>query len=149
MSTDEKPQRVRQAEGLRALAAFIEKHAEFEAIFRFTFDTMNAYAREDDKQAQIAGIVRAALRSGARIEKDVNGDWFSADLYFGDSVKLSINAKRDEVCERIQVGEETVTKTVPDPAVEVPMVEVAETVPTYEWQCRPLLAAEQSSAATS
>lgn len=47
---------------------------------------------------------------------------------------------RDEVCERVVVDTREVTKTVPDPAVDVPTVEITETQEVVEWRCPPLLA---------
>ncbi len=47
------------------------------------------------------------------------------------------------MCKKV-VTTETVTRTVPDPAVlaTVPMVEVTQDVENVEWVCEPLLATE-------
>lgn len=124
-----------QAAGLRALADMIEANPQLNAHF----DRMSAFfPKSADAQAEIA---RAGLRHGAKVDKDVWEKQHNIILKWGP-VHVHALANRETVCERVQVGEETVTTTVPDPTVEVPMVEVTETVPKYEWQCRPLLAAE-------
>lgn len=55
-------------------------------------------------------------------------------------VSLKVVVYRDAVCERIVTGTERVTETIPDPAVQVPLVEVTREVETVEWRCSPLLA---------
>jgi hypothetical protein len=150
MSTAERPHRIQQAEALRRLADFVEQNPEFEDVFLYTFNNINVFPR-GDKKAQIAEFVRAGLRSGARVEKRVIGDWFAATLHFGAGVDIDVTAQRDEVCERVVTGTKTVTKTVPDPEAlaTVPTVEVTEEIEQVEWVCRPLLAAEKNSSATS
>lgn len=124
-----------QAAGLRALADLIEANPELNAhVDRiYGFHPKSAEAQ--------AAIARAGLRHGAKVEKDVWEKQHNIVLKWGP-VHVHALADREDVCERVQVGEETVTSTVPDPTVVVPTVEVTETVPVYEWQCRPLLAAE-------
>ncbi|HET6291734.1 MAG TPA: hypothetical protein VFG33_00115, partial [Kribbella sp.] len=58
----------------------------------------------------------------------------------GGVIEVHVGAYRDQVCERVVTGTREVTKTVPDPSVVVPDVEVTETVEDVEWICGPLLA---------
>ena len=51
---------------------------------------------------------------------------------------VEVWAYRDAVCEKVVTGTEQVTKLVPDP--DAPKVEVVETVETFTWQCKPILA---------
>lgn len=136
MSDNEK-RAAEQAAGLRALADLIEANPDLSACAHV--DHLYVFhPRSAEEQAQIA---RAGLRHGALVVKDVWEKQHNIVLRWG-LVGAAALAKRETVCERVQVGEETVTTTVPDPTVEVPLVEVTETVPTYEWRCAPLLAAE-------
>jgi hypothetical protein len=59
-------------------------------------------------------------------------------------VQVKVVAYRDEVCERVVLGTETVTKKVKDPQAlaAVPEIEVTEEVEQVEWVCRPMLADE-------
>jgi hypothetical protein len=145
MTTNETPLHIQQAEALRSLARFIEANPQHGATFRNAFNMINVYVG-GDKKAALAEIVRSGLRAGVKVDKEAYGTWFSAVLRFGSDVNVHVNAQRDEVCERIVTGTETVTKKVPDPALlaEVPEVEITEEVETVRWECKPLLAAEAS-----
>lgn len=57
-----------------------------------------------------------------------------------DGLHAEVVAYRNDVCERVVTGTREVTKTIPDPKVTVPVVEVTETVEDVEWVCSPLLA---------
>lgn len=138
MTTTETPLHIQQAEALRALASFVEANHDLAETMRNAFNKLNAFS---DDPAMLAQFIKAGKRAGAEATKEVNGNWFYASLRWGPVV-LDVNAHRDAVCERVQVGTETVTKTVPDPEklAEVPEVEVTVSVPIYEWECKPLLA---------
>ncbi|MFI6304332.1 hypothetical protein ACIBCH_20875 [Amycolatopsis thailandensis] len=149
--TEQKSLHVRQAEGLRALADMIEANPELAEHLSQALQGMAAYVFTAEP---IAAFVRAAGRHGAKIVKDYPDDperHFSAYAHFGDEVAIRLHTTREQVCERVVTGTETVTETVPDPEklAEVPTVEVTKTVETVEWVCRPLLAAEHAPAVTS
>ena len=57
-----------------------------------------------------------------------------------NGVKWEVTCARESVCVRRVVGTKEVTREVPDPSVEVPMIEVTETVEEVEWDCQPILA---------
>jgi hypothetical protein len=137
---------IEQAEALRALAAFVEANPQYTDDFRYAFNHINVYVK-GDKKAALADMVRAGLRAGAKVEKKVYGAWFSAELDFGGGVDLQVNANRDEVCERVVTGTKTVTKLVPDPAIEVPEVEITEEVEIYEYVCGPLMSVSNPAGA--
>jgi hypothetical protein len=124
-----------QADGLRALADLIEANPQLNA----NLDRIYGF-HPNSAEAQ-AAIARAGLRHGAKVDKDVWEKQHNIVLKWGP-VHVHALASRETVCERVQVGEEKVTSTVPDPAVVVPTIEVTETVPVYEWRCAPILAAE-------
>lgn len=136
MKTNETPLHVRQAEGLRRLADFVEQHPEIRTSY--LNDVQVWYFSDADDLAELA---RAAAQFGAKVEKSITEQQYNLVISFG-SLKAEALAAREQVCERVVVGTETVTKRVPDPAklAEVPEVEVTETVERVEWQCRPLLA---------
>jgi hypothetical protein len=127
------------AANLRHVADMIEHNPDlFDDVFRHAFYMVNIFPSDKPTMAK---VIRAALAHGAKVDKKVKGEWFTAELRFG-LVGIEANARRDEVCERVVVGTETVTKRVPDPDLlaQVPEVEVTETVDKVEWVCRPLLA---------
>jgi len=94
-----------------------------------------------DPRGDLARIVK--ILPGP-IEKRVwgHGDtsYFDAVATIGGVIEVHVGAYRDQVCERVVTGTREVTKTVPDPSVVVPDVEVTETVEDVEWICGPLLA---------
>lgn len=153
--TDETPRHIQQAEGLRHLAAFIEANPELACSFQYTLQDggLNAHLIHFEDKAEGLGVfARAALRAGAKVDKDIDEDWHNLVLHFG-AIHVDVLARRDEVCERVQVGTETVTRKVRDETAaeaalaEIPEHEVTEEVPVYEWDCKPLLASMRGGAA--
>lgn len=69
-------------------------------------------------------------------KKGTSGYDYELTTSFGPH-SIRVYVPRDQVCEKIQVGEEV--KKVPDPDYEVPMVE--KVVPVYEWVCPPSILA--------
>lgn len=141
MATNDLAQQM--AAGLRRLAEFIETNPDLADGFRHNVMdyAINVHLRDDGKAAQLAEYAQAAARFGAKVTKDIDDKWHNLYLDF-DGAKAHVLAYRNEVCERVVTGVETVTKTVPDPEAlaAVPTVEVTEQVETVEWVCRPLLA---------
>ena len=97
----------------------------------------------DPFSRDIAGLVEASETASVEVR---HGDVFELRAgpvrkRVGD-VTVKMLASRDEVCERVVTGVETVTETVPDPELvaQVPLVEVNRAVELVEWVCRPLLA---------
>ncbi len=62
-------------------------------------------------------------------------------------VETEVIVDRPAVCERVVVGTTTVTRQVPAPDVEVPMIEVTEDIEQVEWRCQPLLDSERDTVA--
>lgn len=142
-TTTEKPQHIQQAEGLRALADFIEAHPEIKTSYLTGYFGINVWSPKSADE--LAALAKAAAKFGAKVGKDVSDELYNLDIRFG-CLKTRALAERAEVCERVVTGTETVTKTVPDPKLlaQVPEIEVTETVETVEWQCKPLLAGGNS-----
>lgn len=132
-----------QAAGLRALADVIEANPHIAPQFEYALKHgMNVFVRGDDAQGEMAELIRIALRHKGDITKQAVGEYMAVSAAWG-AVTVDFNAARDQVCERVVTGVETVTKTVKDPEAlaAVPDVEVTEEVETFEWKCLPLLAA--------
>ena len=131
--------------GLRDLAVFIENNPDLADGFHNNLVTSGIKAHldpfSDDKAAQLGRFAQAAARHGAKVTKDIDDQWHNVILQL-DGVKVEVLAYRNELCERIVTGTETVTKKVPDPEAlaAIPTVEVTEEVETYKWVCKPLLA---------
>jgi len=130
-------------EGLRALADLIEANPALAEYFRFNEALSRMHlpvSHHDDPRGAMAAWARAGKSSGHPVVKDYDGQWGSVSVVLSNAVKVWAYAKREQVCTRVVTGTETVTVKVPDPAVEIPMVEVEETREIVEWKCEPLLA---------
>jgi hypothetical protein len=150
MTTDnEIPLHIRQAEGLRAVADMIEANPEMAPLLAYSLRNISAPTGSvDDPKAAMATFARATVKHGAKVRKDGSSEWFRVAATWGP-VEVEVFGAREQVCERVVTGTETVTKTVPDPEklAEVPEVEVTETVEIVKWECKPLLASTSDKAA--
>lgn len=131
--------RVDYIDGLRQLADLLQENPEVPLPYTGSDNhgRLNwILVTGDNQRAQLAAIARALP---GKVEKGVRGDSF--DLK-GQLAGLHVQAiaDRDEVCTRVVTGTSEVTKTIPDPDVQVPLVTVTETVETVEWVCGSLLA---------
>jgi hypothetical protein len=137
----------KQAAGLRALAAMIEQNPEISRMAQYYLTTLNVFSSRTPEDH--ATLARVGLRYGATVTKDVSADLYNLNLSFVDgAVVASALANREEVCEKVVTGVETVTKTIKDPAAvaALPDVEITEEVEKVSWVCKPLLAAGESEA---
>jgi hypothetical protein len=135
-----------QTTALRALADLVEAHPELAADIEHALGSallaMPLHNPEvTDERERLALWARAARRHGAAtVTKGAQDDTFELDISW-PGLTIKVLAHRDQVCERVVTGTETVTKLVPDlDAPPRPMVEVTETVERVEWRCGPLLA---------
>lgn len=131
-----------QAAGLRALADFVENNTDIAVILEWPMHIATHVF--DDAGATFATFVTAAARAGMPVAKEYGDKYAKVTATFSPAVSVQLQTDREEVCTRVVVGTETVTKKVKDPvALElVPEVEVSEEVEVVEWRCAPLLAAE-------
>lgn len=130
-------------EGLRALADLLEANPELTEYFRYNDVLRKLHvpvSHCDDPRASMAAWARAGNANGHPVAKDYDGQWGSVTVTLSDAVKVFAYAKREQVCTRVVTGVETVTVSVPDPTVVVPLVEVESTREIVEWRCEPLLA---------
>jgi hypothetical protein len=144
----EKPGHIEMAEALRALANMIEHTPEVADLLSYPIRYMNTpVSSSAPNQAAVLGtFMRAANRHGAVIEKSGDDKWFHVTATWGP-VTVHAYADRENVCERVVVGTETVTETVPDPDLlaQVPTIEVTTTREITKWNCVPLLAASETA----
>lgn len=128
------------ASGLRKLADLLEQHPELELPY-----TGHAFGAGinwiplggDGQKAQAATFAR--LIPG-KVDKAVRGEAF--DLIGSiDGLRVKMIVDRDEVCERVVVGTETIEVTEPDPeaVAALPTVTRTEVHEIVEWRCGSLL----------
>lgn len=132
-----------QAAGLRKLADMIEQNPEVAEHLGATWDRiLVSVSHVDDSKAVMAAFARAGKACGVKIRKEYDGTWGSVNLDFTANVSLHVYAGREQVCKRVVVGTETVTRKVPDPdaLASVPEVEVTEEVEVIKWECDSILA---------
>lgn len=130
-------------EGLRALADLLEANPELTEHFRYNDSFRKIHlpvSHHDDPRASMAAWARAGKADRYPVAKDYDGQWGSVTVTLSDAVKVFAYAKREQVCTRVVTGVETVTVSVPDPTVVVPLVEVESTREIVEWRCESLLA---------
>lgn len=142
--------RAEQIAGIYQLALWLEQNPDVPIPWDLSGQSgthVNIHASHGETEKAVVAAVARALPG--RVEKRV---WGKDDQYFGvegnapGGVGINVIATRDEVCERVVTGTREVTKTIPDPAVEVPTIEVTETVEDVEWVCGPVLREEQRKA---
>lgn len=133
--------------GLRALADWIDQHPELDipmevehgwAGGRYTigvlgYDPVSKRIRED-----IPGDFAAAVRAlGGHRHKQADEDTMRVCRDFGPGVSLEIWTGRDDICEGVVVGTETVeVERIIQPAV---VEKVTEERDVIEWRCAPLI----------
>lgn len=143
LEQDTRTTRQQAVDGIRALADFLEDHPELDAPDTDRFHVCLTW--KDDPKAEMARWARAA--SHLKPIKDFDSDQYARLLIPFGPTSIEVFANREQVCEKVITGTETVTKTVQDPEMlkAVPLVEVTEQVETFEWRCHPLLAEQVTS----
>jgi hypothetical protein len=130
--------------GLRKFLDLAEAHEELPLPYygqslygRALIHFLSVGRNGNNNKSDLAAAVR--ILPGP-LEKNAHGNYF--DLLGNiDGFYYQLTAYRDEVCERVVTGVETVTRTIPDPNAPVtPMIEVTEEVETIEWRCGSILA---------
>lgn len=106
---------------LRALADFLEANP---SLIPGGGERFYSYVRPED--------FPAAARSLGSAKKEATDEFAKLTKGFGKH-QLTLLTDREEVCERVQVGERTVVREVLPEGVELVTEEVTE--PVYEWRC--------------
>lgn len=144
--------RAEQIAGIYQLALWLEQNPDIPipyALQGHGYTSINIHAAhgDGDEKAVMAAAARAIP---GRVEKDVIADrLFTIEGTIPGGVRVQVLAARDQVCKRVVTGTREVTKTVPDPMITVPTVEVTETVEDVEWVCEPILQDRTRAAVTS
>lgn len=136
--TAESQQRSEYTAGLRALADLLDANPNIELpMTGQSYDPLQWVLTHDESQAETLATIARALPG--QLSKSGNDEFFRLKGQIrGFYVKIL--ADRDEVCTRRVVGTREVVETVPDPSVEVPLVERKRTEEIVEWDCGPILA---------
>ena len=132
---------------LHSLIDFIEENPDFDftrgggkitGCFPVTFGFRLWYLRSDENHKEVlADLVR---RMG-NVEKKYSGDFLGIDKVFGSTVEFHVGAERTDVCERVVVGK----KLVPAHEEYVIPASPEHEEDIVEWNCHPILAAEEES----
>jgi hypothetical protein len=131
---------------LREAADLLDQHPDLPrpCIFAYTtgsvevtWQLMNDDDAKDDQRAVAQRIVRAI---GGKWDKNPWGDRFDLERKYR-GLKLQIYTHREQVCERVVTGVETIT--IPAKPAEPEQTIEREKV---EWRCQPLLAVDQADA---
>jgi hypothetical protein len=133
----DQPTNAEMAAGFRQLADLIEATPDIPV----SYPALNVWCFWGAGAVKdMAALTRAALRLGAKVDKNITDSQYNLSIRLGPITATSL-ASRNEVCERVVVGTRKITETVPDPAAApVPMVERTRTEDVVEWRCVPLLA---------
>lgn len=108
------------SETLQDMAAFVEDHEDLAPGYIPAL-TLNLFADTAEEMAEKARQLGAC-------SKHESGGYYFLQKNFGPH-SIQLNIKREQICERTQVGTQMVMKPAPD----APLIEVEE--PVYEWIC--------------
>lgn len=130
------------ADRLRAAADWLERHPEFNAysvVARGASTRIVNYSVNDAD-----GLAAKARVVGGRWDKDQDERFFRLRQEVAEGVTVEIVAYREDVCERIVVGQREVEVTGPDPELVAALPKVTRTkvIEDVEWRCAPLLGRE-------
>lgn len=131
------------AKALRDLAAMVEANPDLaDRLTDYTFARVLVWT---NNRNEVADFARAGAKAGATVAKHQDDKWAGVDVVFGP-MRLHVYIDRNEVCDRVVVGTETVVEKGPDPeaVAALPVVEREVEREIVEWRCRPLLADETS-----
>jgi hypothetical protein len=119
---------------LRQLADFYEQNPEVPLP---QYPSFNIFASREAEKA------REQFRSFGAFQKEFFDNWFVARKTFG-SIRLELNAPREQVCRRVVVG----TREIPEHIIPASTETIvpAHTEEIAEWQCEPILPAAVGNA---
>lgn len=130
------------AEKLRVVADLLERHADLPqpVVFAYSSGSVNVawQLMNDDstKENQRDAAVRIRRAIGGEWSKCAWGDRFDLARDY-EGLRLQILTHREQVCERVVTGTETVT--IPAVAAQPERTEEREVV---EWRCDPVLSGD-------
>src|ERR1700677_796620 len=106
--------------GLREIVEFLHNHPEAINTYSSLRVPIGVDSTED--------LIDRATAIGGKWDKEEGEEYFHLVKHFGEH-QVRLMVKRDQVCERVLIGNETVE--VPDP--NAPKVTITQ--PVYEWRC--------------
>ena len=132
--------------GLRALADLLDNNPDVRLPDRmsrdFSWGVHGTHVPEGKAvPAALAALARTII-PGVRTKRADDAYYRVTGKLLG--LNLEVWGIRDQVCNKVVTGTETVTREIPDPdaLAAVPTTTVTETIDTVEWICAPLLADE-------
>jgi hypothetical protein len=143
--TDYPTDRAAIAAGYRHLADLIEsEQAPIPVNPEVSLFLSHGRTPVDEQPAAARDLMRAL--GGGRYEKAVTASGGSLILRgMCGGLPIDVWVTRDAVCERVVVGTDEVTETVPVGEDTRPVETVTRTVERVEWRCAPLLAAAETA----
>lgn len=144
-STDATTARLAFTAGLRAFADWFDEHPEFEVPYEATPTSSRTFSHGAlDSREQFATLTRAL---GGHRDKEVDDSYYRVWRDFGGGVRFEVWALRNEVCEAVVVGTETVIEDeIIEPAVTRRVERQRDKI---EWRCAPVLAERDQIGAMS
>lgn len=137
--TEEQRRRQEFIMGLVAIAKFFNDNPHL--MVPTWMQEITCFPNDEAESKRLLPLFAKAMGSAKKVYGDTT---FSLEKTFGDRLKLQFMAYRDQVCERIVVGKETV------PAHIVPEKHVPEhVVEKVEWRCSSILADKSTYALES
>lgn len=123
-------ERTAYTNGLRAFADWLDAHPEVPLPNdgKSSFSALGSFVLDDDQARETLAAVARALPG--KVDKDYSGESYMRVHGVVDGIHVSYVCNREAVCERVVVGQRTVSKEVP---VAYEEREVTEDV--VEWRC--------------
>ena len=122
--------------GLREAAAWFEDHTEV-PIPADNIDLSLYNLGGDESELETLRTIAQAMGTAT---KDYSDKFFRLSHTFADAVTVTAVAWRENVCQRVVVGTETVIEQRPPDGVEMVDVEIEREI--VEWDCPPSLLGE-------
>lgn len=150
MTNTEQETRAEFVKGLRDVAAWIEANpqvplpspAQNGVPLRISVPVLSWRDGVGDIDVP-AAFAEAVKALGGTREKDAGDHYMKVTRAFGPGLELYVWTTRDEVCEAVVVGTETVeVEKVITPAVTETVTEERDVI---EWRCAPVLAIAEAS----
>ncbi|MCA1807334.1 MAG: hypothetical protein LC687_05740 [Actinobacteria bacterium] len=113
-----------------------DRYSIYVSVGRYSGDiNIHVYPEPEDDGLELVRQARKLVGPMEKKQSTYSGLYLKREIRNEDGSKLDISIQPPRgTCEQVEVGTKTVTK--PDPAIEVPTIEVEE--PVYEWECKEL-----------
>lgn len=132
--------------GMRMLADLLEANPHLALPFEGnTSEGMVFVTRGEGQRERLAQWAKALPGEKTKTGDGTDGEYFALHARLR-GYRLKVIANRDEVCEKVVLGHDVITETVPDPdyMAAAPMVERETVKEIVEWRCNSILAGASS-----